>query len=404
MALYAYEAFSKAGKKVRGVIDASSLSAAREQLSKQGLYPVRLAVTQEADRAGLFARLFTRGVTVKEKILLTKQFAILLKSGVPLLQALELLIEQFEGRLRSILVSVKDDIKEGIALADSLAKYPKVFDKIYVQLVRAGEATGRLETILERLTSYLERREDIARKISGALQYPMMQLMVAGLVVTVLLTYVVPQMTETFAAQGRELPGPTQFLMNLSDLLTSHYLLIIVGLVAIIFAFRYWRSTPAGARRYDQIKLRLPFIKYMGKTSTVVQFSYTLGILLEGGVNLAQALDIVVKIVDNRILADVLSEARDKIIKQGKIAQYLKETQIFPSIAIYLIKTGEETGELDTMLLTVAQNYEVELSDLIDGLTAKLGPLMLIVMAVIVGFVVLSVALPIVQMNELAGI
>ena len=404
MALYSYEAFSKDGKKVRGVLDAPTLARVKEQLAKQGLFPITIEPAREEARYGFFRRLFVRGVTMKDKILFTKQLAVLLKSGVPLLQAVELLIDQFERRMRGILVAVKDDLKEGIAFADALKKYPRVFETIYVQLVRAGEASGQLEVILERLTEFLERREALAKKVKGALQYPMMQLVVAGIVVTILLTFVVPQMAQNFAAQDRALPGPTQFILAVSDILTSYYLVIIIFLIIVVAAFRYWRGTPGGARKLDQIKLRLPLIKYLSKTNAIVQFSYTLGMLLEGGVHLSEALDIVVQIIDNRILADALNEARDKIIKQGKIAQYLEQTKIFPPIATYLIRTGEQTGELDTMLLTVAQNYEKEVIELTDRLTGLMGPIMLIVMAVVVGFIVLAVALPIVQSIDLAGI
>lgn len=404
MALYSYEAFSKEGKKIRGVIDASSINSVKEQLAKKGLFPISISPTSPITRYGIFSRIFRRNVTVKEKILFTKQFAILLKSGVPLLQSIELLTDQFEGQLRLILVNVKDDIKEGIPLADALKKYPRVFNTIYVQLVSAGEASGQLETILERLTEYLERREELAKKVRGALQYPLMQLIVAGLVVGILLTFVVPQMTENFVAQGKTLPGPTQFLVNISSFITGHYFILIGSLLIFILLFMYWRSTPKGAYILDSIKLRLPLIKYLSKTNAVVQFSYTLGMLLEGGVHLSEALDIVVQIIDNRILADALNKARDKIVKQGKIAQYLDQTGIFPPIAIYLIKTGEQTGQLDNMLLIVAQNYEEELKELTNKLTALLGPIMLITMAVIVGFIVLAVALPIMQMSQLATI
>lgn len=404
MALYAYEAFSKDGKKVRGTIDAPSLVAVKELLGRQGLYPTSIKPAGQEARLGLLQRLFARGVSPKEKILFTKQLAILLKSGVALLQALELLIDQFEGRMHSILVAIKDDVKGGMSLADAMNKYPRVFEMIYVQLVRAGEASGRLEVILERLTEYLERRAAIRKKISAAMQYPIIQMIIALGVVTILVTFVVPQLQGLFEAQGKELPASTQFLMNLSDLVRNHYFVIIFFVIFLILGFRYWRRTPRGARTYDTIKLKIPVVKFVAKTSAVVQFSYTLGMLIEGGVNLAEALDIVVKIIDNRILADALNKARDKIIKEGKIAQYLKETDVFPPIAIYLIRTGEESGQLDTMLLTVAKNYEEELGDLIDRATGLLGPIMLIVMGVIVGFIVMAIAGPIMSAGEGFGV
>lgn len=393
MPLYAYEALSRDGKRSKGVIDASTLQAARQQLTAQGLYLVRLEQTREdAGTVNFFKRLIAGKVKVKQKILFTKQLAILLRSGVPLLQAVDLLIEQFQGRLHTMLVTIRDELKEGVSLATALQKYPSVFDNIYVQLVRAGEASGNLEVILERLTEFLERREAIAKRISGALQYPLIQLAIVGIVLVVLMVWVVPKITGQFAARGKELPGTTKALIAVSNVFVNHYILLIVVLIFIIGGLQIAARTDKGRLWLDKMKLRIPLIKYLTKTNAVVQFSYTLGMLLEGGVNLSDALDIVVKTVDNRVLAEALKEARDNIVKQGKIAQYLKQTGMFPAIAIYLIQTGEQTGELDKMLLTVAKNYESDSQELIDRLTAALSPIMLVVMALVVGFIVLAIA------------
>ena|SRR5581483_2026937 len=403
MALYSYEAFSREGKKIKGVIDASSIEALREQLVRQSLFPTTIKLASDEAQGNFFTRLFQKGISVKDKILFSKQLAILLKSGVPLLQAIELLTEQFEGQMRTILVRIKDDVKEGTSLADALSKYPKVFEKIYLQLVRAGEATGKLDIILDRLTSYLERREALSKKVSGAMQQPIIQLVVAIGVVGVLVVKVVPQMAQNFAAQKSALPGPTQFILSVSDFAVNNFLFIIIGLIGIIALFKLWKSSATGARQFDEIKLRLPLIKYLSRTNAVVQFSYTLGMLLEGGVHIAEALDIVVSIVDNRVLADALRKARDNIVKEGKIAEYLQQTKIFPPIAIYLIKTGEQTGELATMLLAVAENYEKDYVELIDKLTGLISPIMLVLMAVIVGFIVIAIAMPMMQQMENLG-
>ena len=224
-----------------------------------------------------------------------------------------------------------------------------------------------------------------------------------SLVVVFLLTYVVPQIAQTFSQLGGELPWPTQILLNISDFIRGHYILLLGVLISIIAGFKYWKSTPSGAKALDKLKLRLPVIRYFAKTSAIVQFSRTLGMLTESGVNLSESLDIVVNIIENKVLAQQLKEARDKIIKQGKIAQFLKETGIFPPIAIYLINTGEQTGELGFMLLTVAQNYESELSELIESLTAKIEPLMIVFMALVVGSIVIAMVLPLTKMSGLVG-
>ena len=403
MALYSYEAFSKDGKKVHGVIDAPSAEALKEQLTRQGLFPTKIESTGGTSTAGFFARLFEKKITTKDKILFSKQLAILLKSGIPILQAIELLIEQFEGTMKNMLVRIKDDVKEGTSLADALSKYPKVFENIYLQLVRAGEATGKLETILERLTVYLERREVTTKKVKGAMQQPIIQLVVAIGVVGVLVTKVVPQMAKNFTAKKEALPWPTEVLLSLSDFMISYSVIIIIAVVALIAGFKFWKSTAVGGRQWDQLKLKLPLIKYLSKTNAVVQFSYTLGLLLEGGVNIAEALDIVVSIIDNRVLAEALRKARDNIVKEGKIAEYLQQTKMFPPIAIYLIKTGEQTGELATMLLTVADNYEKDYVELIDKVTGLISPIMLFVMAGIIGFIVMAIALPMIAQMENMG-
>lgn len=403
MALYAYQAFSKDGKKVKGFIDASSISSVKEQLTRQSLFPISVEIAQSAGGGGFFSQLFAKKVTVKDKILFTRQLSTLLKAGVPLLQALELLTEQLEGQLRTITVAIKDNVKEGISFADALAKYPRIFETLYVQLVRAGEASGRLEIILDRLAEYLERGAATQRKVKSAMRMPLFQLGAALIVVGGLIVKVVPTIAEGLSGQGQELPALTQFMMDVADFLTNYYLFIIIGLIITIIVYRYWSNTTKGARTIDGIKLRLPLVKRITKTNAVVQFCYTLGMLLEGGVDLAQALDIVCAVIDNRILTDALRQARDNIVKQGKIAQYLQQTGMFPAIAIYLIKTGEESGQLDAMLLTVARNYEEELRELIDGLTSAITPMMLVIVAGLIGLIILSIMLPILKTMEAAS-
>ncbi len=399
MALYAYQAFTKDGKKINGQIDAGSVSGARELLTTQSLYPITIELLQSSHTSfqQSFMDYLRPAIGLKEKIFFSKQLSVLLKSGVPLLPALELLIEQSDGRLKDIIVDLKDTIKEGLSLADGLSKYPQVFSTIYVQLVRAGEASGKLEVILERLTQYLLRQAEISKKISSALSAPLMNL---GLILAMsmgLLIGVIPQLASTLSSLGGELPLLTKITIGLSDFLITNYLKLIVAVIALITVFQIWKKTPSGARSLDIIKLKIPVISYFTRMGAVIQFSRTLGILLEGGVNIAEALFIVCKIVDNRILTDALNAARDNIIKQGKIAEYLKQTNIFPATAIYLINTGEQSGHLDSMLLSVAENYEEELNDYADSLTEKIGPAMMILTMLIVGPMIFSILLPIMQ-------
>ena len=402
MALYNYQAISRQGKKISGQIDASTTQGAKDLLTKKGLFPIKVEVAATRAADPWYRKLFRRGVSLKDKIFFTKQLGVLLRAGIPLVEALELLVEQSVGPLKNISIALRDGIKEGRSLGDGLGRYPDVFDSIYVQLVRAGEATGNLEGILGRLNDFLERREELRKKVTGALRYPLFQLIVIVFVVIGLLSFVVPQIASVFQGQNIPLPMPTRILIAASDFFLNHYLILFGIIATIVGLFLAWRATPGGSYMLDKWKLRLPLIGYFAKTGAIVQFTQTLGMLVQGGVNLAESLNIVVKIVNNKVLVDALEKARDNIIKQGKIAQYLKEANLFPAVAIHLISTGEKSGELGQMLTTVARYYEEDLRERSDGLAAMLGPVMLIVMFVVVGFVIAAVILPIQQIQNMA--
>lgn len=400
MALYHYQAFSKDGKRVSGTLDAASSKQVHDQLSAQGLFPIKITAVSESASSFSLKQLFERPVSLKDKLFFTKQLQVLLKSGVPLLDAIDLLSQQTEGRLKTITVSLRDTLKEGKSLADGLALYPKTFETIYIQLVRAGEASGQLDLILGRLTDYFERQDEIRKKVKGALTYPIIQLIVIVVVVAILLIFVIPQISDMFLKSGQPLPLATRILVGMSAFLTNYYLFIIVGLVGGYIAYRFWKATPSGARTVDAIKLHIPIVRYFTQMGAVVQFCSTLGMLLEGGVGLAESLDIVCSIVDNKVLVSVLREARENIIKQGQVAQYLKQTNMFPPVAIYLINTGEQSGQLAQMLNQVAANYEKDLIEYSDGLTSKLTPIMMVVMALVVGFIMLAIIVPIMEMGS----
>lgn len=402
--LYFYQAFSKEGKKISGYLDANSIQAVRDNLSKQGLFPIDIQSGTQANTKSFLKIFFQSSITLKDKIFFTKQLAILLKSGVPILQSLDMLSEQADGQLRGIVIELRDNIKEGKSLASGLENYPNNFDNIFVQLVKAGEASGKLDIILDRLTDYLEKREAINKKVSSALRTPLINLAMIVVVLIVLLAFLVPEMTDVFIKQKMQLPLSTRILVTLSNLLIHYYFVLIMLLGSIVTTFVLWGRTASGKLTIDKIILKLPIIGYFAKMQAVVQFSRTLGILLEGGVNFAESLGIVVKVVNNSILIQTLNKAKDSIIKQGKITQYLKETNIFPALAIYLINTGEQSGQLDNMLLTVAKTYEVELSEYSDTLAESINPIMMIIMGAVVGFMVLSILTPISQMTDIANL
>lgn len=401
MPLYRYDSYNRSGGKASGTIDAASIAAAKEQLRAQGLMPIVVSEVKGEGSQSFFAGLFEKPVDAKQVILFTKQLAVLLRSAIPLLQAIELLVDQFEGKFRRVLISIKDAIKNGEPLAKELAKHPKIFSNVYIQLVKAGEASGKLEPILERLVSYLEHSEETKKKVTKAMRQPLITLTFAILVVVGLLTVLVPKLTAMFTKMGKELPLPTQILIAVSNFLTNNFTSAAVGLAVSGLIFVYWKSTPKGRYQWDTIMLRFPLTAYFSRTKAVVQFSKTLGMLMESGVNLSEALDIVCNIVENKVLAVKLNKARDNIIKEGKIAKYLSETGIFPKIALYMVGTGEQSGKLGQMLMTVGDDYEVELAELSDGLTEKINPMMTMIMGVLVGFIVVSIFMPMMSMGDM---
>lgn len=404
MPLYYYESFTRAGKKVTGTIDAPSPQGAKDMLQGQGLMPTNIEPAAHRSSGFSLSGLFRKKVDQKTIITFTKQLAVLLRSGVPLVQSLEMLIEQFDPPFSNMLMTITEGVKGGSALADQLEPYPDAFTNVYVQLVRAGEASGKLEVILERQVDYMRRSMETAQQVSKALRQPIFILSFIAFILAGVLGFLVPRMSDIFLKTGKELPGITQFLVNTSNFVTGNYLYIIFGIILAILGFKRWKATESGGYTFDSWKLKLPLISYFSRTRAVVQFCQTLGMLMESGVNLSEALDIVANIVENKVLAQKLREARDNIIKEGKIARYLKETGLFPKMASYMIATGEESGKLAEMLTTVGKDYDAELIELTESLTAAIDPVMKITIGGIVFFIVLAIFLPIMQMGDLAGI
>jgi type II secretory pathway component PulF len=395
MPLYSYQAYSKQGKKISGTIDAQGLGNAKDLLVKRGLYPISITAASASSGSSLWSMFTSRSVSQKDLIFFTKQLGILLSSGIPLSNAFDLLVDQSEGKLKNIVMEIRDNIREGKSLAESLAQYPKVFESIYIQLVRAGEASGKLEVILKRLQDYLEKRAEIKKKIGAAIRGPLIQLVIIFAAVVVLLVFVVPGLADMF--KGKALPWTTQYVMNASSFIQSYYLYIIVALIGAYIAFRSFIATKGGKEAYDSFLLKIPIIGFFTRMNAIVQFSRTLGMLIEGGVNLSEALSIVTNITTNMVLKKALIQAKENIIKQGKIAEYLRQTNIFPPVAIYLINTGEQSGNLDAMLTSVGQYYERELDDYATSLTEKINPALMVIMALSVGFILLSIVQPMAQ-------
>ena len=406
MPVYEYRALDGSGNTVSGVVDADSPKEARQKLRMQSLYTTTV---KEADKAltltsEVKVRKILRRVKRKDVASATRQLATLLRSGMPLVQSLTAIIEQLEGHpLQKALLEIREKVNAGFPFAEALSDHPKLFSNLYVGMVRAGESAGALETILQRLADYLEKAEKQRNRIRSVLVYPVVMLFVGGAVLTFLMTYVVPTLMKLFREMGRDLPLPTQILIGISSFVKSYRMLfLIAGLVVVYVALRKYIRREKGRFKYDSFRLKMPIVGPLVRKSCMVRFARTLGTLVAGGVPLLQALEIVREVVGNAVLGKVLEEAKNSIARGDTIADPLKNSRQFPPIVTHMIAVGEASGNLEEMLFNVADAYEDEVEAAISGLTALLEPMIIVVMGVIVGFIVLSILLPIFDMNKLA--
>ncbi len=333
---------------------------------------------------------------------MTRQLSTLVSAGLPLVDCLSALIDQVDSeRLKRMLTQTRERVNEGTSLADALAEHPRVYSDLYVNMVRAGEASGALDVVLLRLADYTESTARLRSKVRSALTYPAVMLIIGSAILFFLLSYVVPKITRIFVESKQVLPLPTRVLMAFSGMLSTWWPLFVVVLAAAALAFRYYVRTEAGRQRYDRWLLRVPVFGKLLQKIAVARFSRTLSTLLQSGIGLLPSLDIVKNIVDNRVLYDATEAARDAIREGQSIAPPLKKSGIFPPLMIHMIAVGEKSGQLEEMLFKTAETYESEVDSTIATLTTLLEPVMIVFMGGMVTFIVLSILLPIFQMSQL---
>lgn len=403
MAFFQYQAFLKEGRKVNGVIEAQNIQQAKTELIKQGLYPVFVIpeLTQES-KESFFTSLFAPSLSLQDKIFFTKQLVMLLKSGIALTESLNLMVHQTPSYVRPMIEKMRDELKEGESFATVLSYYPKSFSNLYIQLVKAGEASGQMDKVLLRLAAFLEEEAEFNETVSKAIQGPLIQLLLVVAVAVGLLTVIVPKLVDVFTSMGKkELPLLTKIVIGISNFLVNHYILLAALILSIITVYSIWIQSKMGKYVMDIIKLQLPVISYFTRVIAVVQFSQTLGLLLESGVNIAEALGIVVQIVDNQVLVTALISAKESILKEGRVADYLKKTNLFDPVDIHLINTGEQSGALDTMLIQVGKYNQDELRQYSFKLTSILNPMATVLLAVVVGVILFAVMGPIMSITEM---
>lgn len=405
MPVYDYKALDQKGKKIKGIIDAESEGQARTKLRAQGKYPVSILVSQEqqAGEKGVNITLFSKVKSVEIGVM-TRQLATLIGAGIPLVQALEsLMVQTSNNALKKVIGDVKTTVNEGASLTDALRNHPKLFSSVFVNMVRAGEASGSLEIVLERLADFGEKQEELKAKLRAALIYPIFMAVIGAAILFFLITYIVPNITQVFTEMDRVLPLPTLLLINLSALLKSNWWMLLILVVVLVVSLRYFVSRPYGRSLWDYMKLKLWVLGPVSQKIILARFASTLGSLLDSGVGLMDSMKIVQTLVDNVHVSAVIENSMEQIKKGQSMTDSLSESEWFPPIFVQMIGVGEQSGSLEKMLKKAAKAYEREVETAIIAMTSLIEPIMIVVMGLAVGFVVLSILLPIFEMNQMLG-
>lgn len=408
MPVYEYKALDKSGKNRKGIIDADSSSAARKKLRAAGNYPIYIRESSARSKKSAGRKLpmlpFSERIGSKELHIFTRQLATLLGAKIPLVPSLTSLISQTNNQsFKKIIAQVKEAVNEGNTLTGALADHPKVFSSIYVNMIRAGEASGSLDVVLEKLADFGEKQEALKGKISAALIYPCIMALICIGVLFILITYIIPNITQVFVEMERALPLPTRLLLGMSDYLKGYWFVVISLLTGLVIGLRLFIRSRFGGQLWDLILLKIPVIGSVLQKIILARFSSTLGSLLESGVGLITSMEIVKTIINNRQIAAVIDDAIVQIREGKSMTLSLGNSPWFPPMFVQMVGVGEQAGTLEKMLKKVSDAYEREVENAVIGMTALIEPLMIVVMGGVVGAIIISILLPIFEMNQMIG-
>lgn len=401
MAAFEYQAIDGRGKQLKGVLEADSARQVRQQLRDKGWTPLAVEQTaQKQKKDSMFER--QPSLSVPELALITRQLATLIQAGLPIDESLRALSEQTgKQRIKAMILAIRAKVLEGYTLAKALAEYPKAFPHLYRSTVSAGEHAGHLDGVLNRLADYTEARQAADQKIKLAAMYPVILTIVAIGIVVGLLTYVVPDIVDVFVKNGQELPGLTQFMLDLSHFITAWGLYTLIAIVAGLIAFGRALKSPAFRRRYHSFLLQIPGLRGFVKDANTARFGSTLAILTTSGVPLVDAMRIASQVVTNMPIQQSLAQATVTVSEGGSLHKALAETGYFPPIMLHMIASGENSGELDSMLARTAQQQETSLENTVSALVKIFEPVMLLVMGGIVATIVAAIMLPILELQKM---
>lgn len=413
MTMYAYKGIGPTGKATSGVRDAESPKAVRMLLRKEGVVVTEVEVSKkgggsaakaaagkglskEVDLGSIFG-----GVKKADVANFTRQLSTLLKSGIALAESLTVLVDQTDNvRFKSPLGEVRTMVNEGSSLADAMAKHPKIFDELYISMVRAGEVAGNLDEVLTRLADFLDSSQKLKSKVQGAMMYPLIMAIIGTVILGILMVAVIPEITSMFEAQDKTLPLNTRMLIGVSDLIRGHLLLILILVAASIWGFFAWIRSAGGKVTWHRFVLRIPLVGDIARKVNVARFSRTLSTMLSSGVPMLRALDTAKMILGNVVLRKAVDDAKQAVTEGESLAVTLRKSGQFPSMMTHMIAVGERAGQLEQMLERVAHTYENEIELRLARLTSLLEPLMIVAMGGAVAFVVFSILQPIMSLGS----
>lgn len=402
MPIFSYKGLDRSGKEVKAVVNAESIIQAKNKVRNQGVMLIDIKEKKAKSDSGAGGVSFGAKVKINDLALMTRQLATLVKAKIQIVEALAALQDQVDNEYLKVVISeVKQDVNEGSSLAKAMSKHPKVFNNVYVNMVEAGEASGTLEIVLLRLADFTESQLKLKNKIQSAMLYPLIMAGVGTLLISLIFLLVIPKLAKIFTTMKMELPLPTRISIGISEYMQSYWWSIPLFAFMGFWAFKKWIGTEKGKRKWDGILLKLIIIGNLTRKINVSRFCSTLATLLNSGVPILVALNIVKNLIPNMLMKDAIDNAKDAVSEGASMATPLGESGHFPSMVTHMISLGEKSGELEDMLKIVAENYEDQVDNEINGLTSLLEPIMIVFLGATVFFVVISVIMPMMKINQI---
>lgn len=399
-----YRVKDKAGKTRKGILEGDNRITAAESLILQGFYVFKLEEVKNTGLAMEISLPFLESVSTRDLATFTRQLATMLNSGLSILRCFSILGQQTDNKtLHKAVLKIRDDLEAGIPLYEALNNHPKIFSRMYISMVRAGEMGGILDQVLERLTDHLEREQEISSKVKSASVYPIVVSVFALLAVFFIITFIMPTFTSMFVQAGIALPPPTRVLLAAGTFMKAWWYVVLGGLFLLVLGLKQWKKVPLGKLFFDNLYLHLPLVGKTVSKITVARFARTMGTLVQSGIPVLQALEAVEEVVGNEVIAHAIRKARASVREGEGIAGPLMETRVFEPMVTQMIAVGEETGTLDDMLVKVSNYFEREVMYLTDALMAVLEPLLIMLVALLVGGIVVATLMPMFEMVNAVG-